>query len=146
MASIQQKQSEIIEEIQELESWPEKFDFIIQLGKDFRHEIQEKDRTDAHLVSGCMSKVWLSSELRDGRLFFTADSDSIFVKGLVSLVLQVYSGHPPHEILETPPHFLTETGLLKHLTPARSNGVAAMVRQVMKLAHPAAKILAQRSN
>tara|TARA_Y100000590_G_scaffold395256_1_gene475093 strand:- start:3826 stop:4287 length:462 start_codon:yes stop_codon:yes gene_type:complete len=132
--SLLEKQNDLIEEINEFENWKDKFNFIIDLGKDYQPEFKEEWKTEENRITGCVSQVWLIAKVKDHKIYFTADSDSIFVKGLVSLVVEMYSGAEAQEILSTPPRFLEETGLLQNLTPSRGNGVASMIAKVMELA------------
>jgi cysteine desulfuration protein SufE len=139
--TINEIQDEIIGEFEMFSDWMEKYEHIIQMGKDIP-VIEDKYKTDNHLIKGCQSKVWLHAEYRDGKIFFTADSDALITKGLVSLVVRVLSGHSPKEIAEAELYFVDTIGLRSHLSPTRSNGLLAMVKQ-MKLY--AVAIMAQQS-
>lgn len=111
--------------------WMDKYNYLIELGKSLPL-IDEKYKTDQFLISGCQSKVWLYAEFREGKVFFTADSDAIITKGIVSLLIRVMSGQPPEEILGADLSFIDKTGLREHLSPTRSNGLTSMIKQ-MKL-------------
>lgn len=134
MSEIQDKQKELLEELEGFFDWDEKFEFICDLGKSVGSDFPEDKKRDEFLVRGCTSKVWLVPEMRDGRLHFLADSDSIFVRGLVALVLRVYNDQKPEHIEETSPEFLKEAGLLQNLTPNRANGVASMIQMIQQYA------------
>ncbi|WP_341839277.1 SufE family protein [Chitinophaga caseinilytica] len=129
--TIKEQQDRIIEDFEVFGDWMEKYEYIIQLGKDLPL-IDPKYKTDDNLIRGCQSKVWLHAELQDGKLVFTADSDAVITKGLVSLVIQVLSGHPPKDIAEAEIYFIDAIGLTSHLSPTRSNGLLSMLKQ-MKL-------------
>lgn len=127
--TIEETQQDIIDEFSDMEDWMDKYAYIIDLGNAVP-PIDEKYRTPEHLIEGCQSRVWLNSELEDGKVVFTADSDAIIVKGIISLLIKVLSGHTPDEILESDLHFIDAIGLAEHLSPTRSNGLAAMVKQM----------------
>lgn len=133
MQTIEQIQEEIIEEFESFSDWMEKYDYIIQLGKDLPL-IDEQWKTDEYLIKGCQSKVWLHAEHREGKVFFTADSDAIITKGLVSLLVSVLSGHEAQKIAEANIYFIDSIGLKSHLSPTRSNGFASMLRQMKNYA------------
>lgn len=133
-AAIKKIQSDLVEEFEDCLDWKEKFSFICDLGKEELQGLEDRFKTEENRVQGCVSQVWILSELKDDKLYFKADSDSVFVKGLIAMVLRVYSGHPPQDILDSPPDFLKELGLSSHLTPSRANGLAAMIRRVMSIA------------
>ena len=129
MATINEIQEEIIEEFSAFDDWMDKYQMIIDLG----NELPERDsryKTDDNLIEGCPSRVWLQAEYIDGMVIFNADSDAIITKGLVSLLIKVMSGHTPQEILDSDLHFINEIGLTEHLSPTRSNGLLAMVKQM----------------
>ncbi len=127
--TIEETQQDIIDEFSEMEDWMDKYAYIIDLGNAVP-PIDEKYRAPEHLIEGCQSRVWLNAELEDGKVIFTADSDAIIVKGIISLLIKVLSGHTPDEILESDLHFIDAIGLAEHLSPTRSNGLAAMVKQM----------------
>lgn len=127
--TIKETQQEIVEEFALFDEWMDKYEYIIELGKDLPI-IDEKYKTDDNLIKGCQSKVWLHAELVDGKIIFTADSDAIITKGIVGLVIRVFSGHTPKEIVETELFFIDQIGLQEHLSPTRSNGLLAMLKQI----------------
>ncbi|MDR3711266.1 MAG: SufE family protein [Puia sp.] len=127
--TIQEKQDEIIEEFELFGDWMEKYEHIIQLGKELPL-IDEIYKTDDNLIRGCQSRVWLHAEARDGRLFFTADSDAVITKGLVGMVIRVLSGHTPKEITDADVYFIDAIGLKSHLSSTRSNGLFSMLKQI----------------
>ncbi len=125
------------EELEVFDDWMERYGFIIELGRKlppFPQELQN----DAHRVPGCQSQVWMEAALRDGRLFLAGASDAAIVSGLVALLLRVYSGRPPAEVLATDPRFLKDLGLLEALSTNRGNGIAAMARRIRDVAQQAA--------
>ena len=124
-------QDSIIEEFSLFDDWMDKYNLLIDMGKDLP-AIDPKYKVDSNLIRGCQSRVWLHQEYIDGRIVFEAESDALIVKGLVALLLKIYSGRTPHEILSSEPRFIDEIGLRQHLSPTRSNGLLAMVKQ-MKL-------------
>ena len=121
--------NKIITDFQGINSWEEKYKHLIELGKVFP-PMQDAFKIDKNLVRGCMSKVWFHVEIRDGRLYFQGDSDAAIVKGIVALLLGVYSGRTPDEILSTKPTFLEDIGLREHLSMSRSNGLSSMLKQI----------------
>ena len=127
--TINEIQDEIIEEFADFDDWMDRYAYIIDLGNALP-AIDEKYRTPEHIIEGCQSRVWLNAELEDGKIIFTADSDAIIVKGIISLLIKVLSGHTPDEILASDLHFIQAIGLAEHLSPTRSNGLAAMVKQM----------------
>ncbi len=127
--TIEERQDQIIEDFELFDDWMDKYEYIIQLGKDLPL-IDEKYKTDENLIKGCQSKVWLHADYENGKLIFTADSDAIITKGLVSMVVQVLSGHTPQEIAEANIYFINEIGLQNHLSPTRSNGLLSMLKQI----------------
>lgn len=129
--TINEIQDELIEDFAFYSDWMEKYEYIIQLGKELPL-IDESHKQDQFIIKGCQSRVWLFPELRDGKLFFSADSDAIITKGLVSLMVKVLSGHSPQEIKESDLYFIDKIGLKDHLSPTRANGLLSMVKQ-MKL-------------
>lgn len=129
--TIKEIQDELIEDFAFYQDWMEKYEYIIQLGKEVPL-IAEEYKTDDYIIKGCQSKVWLYPVLEDGKITFTADSDAIITKGLVSLMVKVLSGHTPEEIANADLYFIDEIGLKEHLSPTRANGLLSMVKQ-MKL-------------
>ena len=129
MATIDEIQEEIIEEFSAFDDWMDKYQMIIDLGNELP-ELDSRYKTDDNLIEGCQSRVWLQAEYTDGMVIFNADSDAIITKGLVSLLIKVMSGHTPQELLDSDLHFINEIGLTEHLSPTRSNGLLAMVKQM----------------
>lgn len=128
--SIIQKQQELISEFAMFPTWMEKYEYIIDLGKDLA-VLDESLKNEDHLIKGCQSQVWISaSKNENGTLHFTADSDAIITKGMVSLILRVFEGEKGQDIVDAPMDFLKEIGLLENLSPTRSNGLAAMIKQI----------------
>jgi cysteine desulfuration protein SufE len=127
--TIQEKQDEIIADFEMFGDWMEKYEYIIQLGKELPI-IDDKYKTDENLIRGCQSRVWLHAEYKDDKLYFTADSDAVITKGLVSLVVKVLSGHTPKEIVDAELYFVDAIGLSSHLSPTRSNGLLSMIKQI----------------
>jgi len=127
--TIKEKQDEIIEDFEVFSEWEDKYRYIIDLGNDLP-KIEERYKTDDNLIRGCQSRVWLHVEPKDGKLFFTADSDAQITKGLVGMVVSVLSGHTPQEIVDTDVYFIDKIGLKNHLSPTRSNGLLSMLKQI----------------
>ncbi len=128
--SINNIQTEIVDEFSQLDDWMDRYGLIIDLGNSLP-PIDEKYRTPDHLIEGCQSRVWLNAELTpDGTVHYTADSDAIIVKGIISLLIKVLNDHTPDEILASDLHFIDDIGLSEHLSPTRSNGLLAMVKQM----------------
>ena len=122
-------EEEIAEEFAMFPDWQDKYQYIIDLGKDMKG-LPESAQTEENKVRGCQSNVWLTAQLQNGLLYFEGDSDALIVKGLVALVLRVLSGHSPDEILDAKLSFMDKTGLQGHLSPTRNNGLAAMIKQI----------------
>lgn len=122
-------QKEIIEEFSMFEDWMDKYQYIIDMGNE-APELPPDEKTDEHLINGCQSRVWLAPQYKDGKLYFTADSDAVITKGLAALLIRVFNGRTPDEILNNELFFIDETGLAAHLSPTRSNGLLAMVKQI----------------
>jgi cysteine desulfuration protein SufE len=128
--TIKERQDEIIADFELFgDDWDQKHEYIIDLGKKLPL-IAPEYKTDDNLIRGCQSKVWMHAEYRDGRIFFTADSDAIITKGLVALVIYVLSGHSPKEIVDAGIYFMDAIGLGSHLSPTRSNGLLSMIKQI----------------
>lgn len=127
--TINEAQDEVIEQFQDFTDWMDKYQLLIDLGGDLE-PLDEKYKTEQNLIDGCQSRVWVQCDIRDGRLFFTADSDALIVKGIIALLIQVISGHTPQEILDADLYFIDRIGLKDHLSPTRSNGLLAMVKQI----------------
>lgn len=127
--TIEEIQEEITEEFALFDSWDDKYEYIIDLGKRLE-PLEEEDRIDSNKVKGCQSTVWLAAHYKDGRLYFKADSDAIIVKGLISMLVRVFSGHTPKEILDANLSFIEDIGMTTHLAQTRSNGLLSMVKQM----------------
>jgi len=127
--TIDELQEEVIEEFSDFTDWMDKYQLLIDLGNEME-PIDERLKTEDNLINGCQSRVWISAECRDGLLYFTAESDALIVKGLIALLLRVLSGHTPDEILSADLYFIDRIGLKDHLSPTRSNGLLAMVKQI----------------
>lgn len=127
--SINELQDEVIEEFQDFEDWMDKYQLLIDLGND-QPEMPEEYKTEQSLIDGCQSRVWLQADLVDGRMMLQAESDALIVKGIVALLIRVLSGHTPQEVLEADLYFIDSIGLKEHLSPTRSNGLVAMVKQI----------------
>ena len=111
------------------EDWMDKYAYLIELGNELK-DLDPKDKNDQNLIKGCQSRVWLGSDLKDGKIYFSGESDAVIVKGLVALLLRVASGRTPRELLENELHFVDDIGLKQHLSPTRSNGLLAMIKQI----------------
>lgn len=129
MATINEIQDSIIEEFSDFEDWLDRYQLLIDLGNE-QEPLPEEYKTDNNLIEGCQSRVWLQADFVDGKVQFRAESDALIVKGIVSLLIKVYSGHTPDEILESEPYFVEAIGLKEHLSPTRSNGLVAMIKQM----------------
>jgi cysteine desulfuration protein SufE len=127
--SITEKESQIVEEFAMFDDWMDKYNYLIELGKTLP-VIDEQYKADQFLISGCQSKVWLHASLEDGKVIFTADSDAIITKGIVSLLIRVLSNEKPGDIINVPLDFINQIGLNDHLSPTRSNGLNAMIKQM----------------
>jgi cysteine desulfuration protein SufE len=129
--TINEIQDQIVEEFTVFDDWMDKYAYLIELGNGVK-AVDDSVKTEQNLIKGCQSKVWIDSEYRDGRIYFMADSDAIIVKGIVALLLRTLSGQTPKDIMEAELYFIDRIGLKEHLSPTRSNGLLAMVKQ-MKL-------------
>jgi cysteine desulfuration protein SufE len=127
--TINEIQDELMEEFSYLGDWMDKYEHIIQLGKELPL-IDEKYKKDENLIKGCQAKVWLHADYKEGKIFFTADSDAIITKGLVSMVIRVLSNHAPDEIVHSDLYFVDKLGLKEHLSVTRSNGLVSMIKQM----------------
>jgi cysteine desulfuration protein SufE len=127
--TIKETQDEIIADFELFGDWMDKYEYIIQLGKELPM-IDEQYKKEENLIKGCQSRVWMHAEIRDGKLFFTADSDAVITKGLVSLVIKVLSGQTPAAIVDADLYFVDAIGLSSHLSPTRSNGLLSMIKQI----------------
>lgn len=127
--TINEIQDEIIEEFAEFDDWMDKYQMLIDMGSDLE-PLEEKYKTENNLIDGCQSRVWLQADYADGVINFKAESDALIVKGIVSLLIRVLSGHSPQEIMDADLYFINSIGLSDHLSPTRSNGLLAMVKQM----------------
>ena len=131
--SLEEKKQEIIEEFSLYDEWLDKYEYLIELGKSLEAFPEEK-KTEDRLIKGCQSRVWLDAELRDGRLYFQADSDAIITRGIISLLICVYSGEAPEAIAADDFGFVSQIGLKDNLSPTRANGLVSMIETIKKLA------------
>ncbi|MBO4488254.1 MAG: SufE family protein [Bacteroidales bacterium] len=129
MDTMKEKEQQLIEEFAMFDDWMDKYNYIIELGKDLPM-IDEQYKTPEYLIEGCQSQVWLHPEYQEGKILFTADSDAIITKGIVNLLIFVLSGHTPQEILDNDLSYIDAIGLKEHLSPTRSNGLASMIKQI----------------
>lgn len=127
--TIDEIQRDIVDEFSDIDDWMDRYAYIIDLGNALP-PIDEKYKTPSHLIEGCQSRVWLNAEEVDGKVRYTADSDAIIVKGIISLLIKVLNDHTPDEILSADLWFIDKIGLAEHLSPTRSNGLVAMVKQM----------------
>jgi cysteine desulfuration protein SufE len=126
--SIVEKQKKIIDDFARFGTWEEKYSYLIRLGKDCH--VDPRYQTDKYKVKGCQSSVWMFAELKDGKIFYQADSDAAIVKGLIALVLSVFSGEKAEEIMQAPLDFLQELGLTTHLSQTRASGIGSVIKQI----------------
>ena len=127
--TINELQDEVIEEFSDFDDWMDKYQLLIDLGNELE-PLDEKYKTESNLIEGCQSRVWVQADYEDGKLVFKAESDALIVKGIIALLIRVLSGHTPQEILDSELYFIDAIGLKDHLSPTRSNGLLAMVKQI----------------
>ena len=127
--TINEAQDEVIEEFNDFTDSMDKYQMLIDLGSEL-DALDEQHKNDSNLIDGCQSRVWIQCDVKEGRLFFTADSDALIVKGIIALLIQVLSGHTAKEILDADLYFIDRIGLREHLSPTRSNGLLAMVKRI----------------
>ena len=127
--TINEIQDNVIEEFSAFDDWMDKYSLLIDLGNSLP-ELDEKYKTESNLIEGCQSRVWLQADYVDGKIVFQGESDAVIVKGIVSLLINVLSNHTPQEILDADLYFIEQIGLKEHLSPTRSNGLVAMVKQM----------------
>ncbi len=127
--TINEAQDEVIEEFSDFTDWMDKYQLLIDLGNE-QKPLDDKYKTESNLIDGCQSRVWLQADYEDGKIYFTAESDALIVKGIIALLIRVLSGHTPQEILDADLYFIERIGLKDHLSPTRSNGLLAMVKQI----------------
>ena len=128
--TIKEIQQNIIEDFSMFDDWMDRYAMLIEMGKECPI-IDEQYRNDQYLINGCQSRVWLHAELKDGKVYYTADSDAVITKGIINLLIKVFSGQTPKDILSADLSFLDEIGLKEHLSPTRSNGLLSMVKQML---------------
>ena len=133
MKTLEEAKQAVIEDFSMYDEWLDKYEYLIDLGKNLE-EYPEEQKTEDKLIKGCQSRVWLDSKVEDGRLFFKADSDAIITKGIISLLISVYSGREPKEIAEDDFGFIGEIGLKENLSPTRANGLVSMIERIKELA------------
>ena len=131
--TINEAQDEVIEEFYDFTDWMDKYQLLIDLGGEL-NALGEQYKNDDNLIDGCQSRVWIQCDVKDGQLFFTADSDALIVKGIIALLIKVLSGHTAKEILDADLYFIDRIGLKDHLSPTRSNGLLAMVKRIKSYA------------
>ena len=131
--TLEEKKQQIVDDFSLYDEWLDKYEYLIELGKALEPFPEEK-KTEDRLIKGCQSRVWLDSEVRDGKLFFTADSDAIITKGIISLLIGVYSGRTPEEIAADDFGFVSQIGLKENLSPTRANGLVSMIETIKKQA------------
>ena len=127
--TINELQDEVIEEFSDFTDWMDKYQLLIELGNE-QPPLDERYKTESNLIDGCQSRVWLQADLVDGKIMLTAESDALIVKGIIALLIRVLNGHTPQEILDADLYFIERIGLRDHLSPTRSNGLLAMVKQI----------------
>lgn len=127
--TINEIQDEIVEEFSELDDWMDRYQLLIDMGNE-QQPLPEKEKTESNLIDGCQSRVWLVCDEKDGLLYFRAESDALIVKGIISLLIKVLSGHSASEILGSDLYFIHDIGLTEHLSPTRSNGLLSMLKQM----------------
>ena len=133
MESLQEAKQSIVDDFAMYDEWLDKYEYLIELGKNLG-DFPEEKKTEDRLIKGCQSRVWLDCEVKDGRLFFTADSDAIITKGIISLLIGVYSGRTPEEIVSDDFSFVEQIGLKENLSPTRANGLVSMISTIKQLA------------
>lgn len=131
--TIKEKQDQLVREFEQYTDWEEKYKRIIELGRQLA-PLDESFKTEKYKLNGCQSQVWINARFDDGKIFFDADSDAAIVKGLIAILINVYSGHTPGEIITNPPEFLKNIGIDNHLSPTRKNGLGAMMKQIQMYA------------
>jgi cysteine desulfuration protein SufE len=129
MPTIDELQNEVIEQFADFDDWMDRYQLLIDLGNDLE-PLDERYKNEQNLIDGCQSRVWLQCEEREGKLWFSADSDALIVKGIIALLIHVLSGQSAKDILDTELYFIEQIGLREHLSPTRSNGLLAMVKQI----------------
>ena len=131
--TIQETQEKLIKEFKEYQDWEDRYKHIIKLGRELP-AVSDEVRTEKYKLDGCQSQVWINAKFEEGKVVIEADSDAMIVKGLIALLIKVYSNHTPDEILKTPPEFLNKLGIANHLSPTRKNGLGAMLKEIQRMA------------
>lgn len=131
--TIAQKQEELVEAFSEFDEWLDKYEFLIEMGKALP-AFEEEKKTDGRLIKGCQSRVWLDARQEDGKVVFSADSDAIITRGIIAMLIGVYSGRTPQEILSSDDCFIDRIGLRENLSPTRQNGLLSMMQTIRRLA------------
>ena len=131
--SLQEVENEVVDEFSMFDEWLDKYEYLIELGKAL-NEYPDAEKTDDKLIKGCQSRVWLDCSLKDGKLFFNADSDAIITKGIISLLIKIYSGRTPEEIASSDFSVIDRLGLKENLSPTRANGLVSMIARIRELA------------
>lgn len=129
MSNIKQIQEEIVDEFSMFDDWMQRYEYMIELGKSLPL-IEDQYKTEDKLIKGCQSKVWVNAEMQDDKVVFTADSDAIITKGIIAILIRVFSNQPPQAILDADTEFIDEIGLKEHLSPTRANGLVSMIKQL----------------
>ena len=127
--TIEEIQNEIVDEFSMFEDWEERYQYMIDLGKELPL-IEEKYKTDSNIIKGCQSKVWVHAEMKNDKVVFTADSDAIITKGIIAILIRAFSNQKPKDIIDADTGFIDEIGLKEHLSPARANGLVSMIKQL----------------
>lgn len=127
--TINEIQDQIIEEFSLFEEWMDKYEYIIELGNNLE-PYDDNNKTKSNLIQGCQSRVWLNGELKDGKVYFTADSDAVITKGIIALLIRVYSGQSPKDVMESDLYFIDKIGLKENLSPTRANGLVSMLKNM----------------
>ena len=131
--TIKESQEALVAEFEGLDEWEDRYRQIIKFGREMK-DLPEEYRIDKNKLDGCQSQVWIHAEIKEGKVYLYADSDAMIVKGLIAMLVNVYSGHTPDEILSNPPEFLTKLKIDNHLSPTRKNGLSAMLKQIQNYA------------
>ena len=129
MSNIKEIQEEIVDEFAMFDDWMQRYEYMIELGKSLPL-IDEQYKTDENIIKGCQSKVWVHADMKDGKVVFTADSDAIITKGIIAILIRVFSNQEPQAILDANTDFIDEIGLKEHLSPTRANGLVSMIKQL----------------
>lgn len=131
--TLQEIENEVVDEFSMFDEWLDKYEYLIELGKSLK-DYPESDKIDEKLIKGCQSRVWLDSKVKDGKIFFNADSDAIITKGIISLLIKIYSGRTPEEILSSDFSVVDKIGLKENLSPTRANGLVSMISRIRETA------------